>query len=272
MPKKLIGTAPEQVPLNQFLGSLAFQDSNAVQAPLISGTNIKTVGGQSVLGSGNLDVSGGIAYTLKTANYTAVDKEGILTDTSAGSFTITLPATPVVGAQVVITDTANSWGINPLTVARNGSTIGDLAENLICDISGISIQLVFDGSTWVVYSQAGAIGGNAVTPATLSSTVTDLNVSISAKENTLASATVASNTTAVADTVYVLTTSLTLTLPASPAVNTKVGFSNLSGTVSCIIARNGKKIMDLNEDMIVDIVGGSGILLFTGDTNGWILT
>jgi len=231
------------------------------QNALVSGTNIRTIGGQSVLGSGNLDVSGGIAYTLKTANYTAVDKEGILTDTSAGSFTVTLPAAPAVGAQVVITDTANSWGTNPLTVARNGSTIGDLAENLICDIAGISIQLVFDGSTWVVYSQAGAIGGNAVTPAEL------IN-----KEDVLTSVTIDINTSAAVSTIYVLTASLTLTLPAAPALNAKVGFSNLSGTVSCIIARNGKKIMGLNEDMIIDIVGGSGILQFTGDTNGWILT
>jgi hypothetical protein len=47
MPKKLIGTAPEQVPLNQFLGSLAFQGSDSVS---ISGGTINniTVGGTSL--------------------------------------------------------------------------------------------------------------------------------------------------------------------------------------------------------------------------------
>lgn len=106
---------------------------------------------------------GGLTYLYKTANYTASDKEGILADTSGGAFTVTLPATPATGAQVVVADAGAVWGTNNLTVGRNGSTIGDLAEDLVCDINGASVQLVYDGTTWEVYAQVGGNGGNVVT-------------------------------------------------------------------------------------------------------------
>jgi hypothetical protein len=154
----------------------------AKQNALVSGTNIKTVNGDSLLGSGDLEVSGGLEYVVKTANYTAVDKQGVLADTSGGAFTVTLPETPSTGAQVVVADAGNSWGTNNLTVARNGSTIGGLAENLVCDINGVSVQLVYDGTTWEVYAQIGGGGGNAVT---LSGTQTLTNKTISFADNTL---------------------------------------------------------------------------------------
>ena len=107
--------------------------------------------------------AGGLTYVYKTANYTAVDKEGVLADTTGGAFTVTLPATPATGAQVVVADAGGLWGTNNLTVGRNGSTIAELAEDLVCDINGASVQLVYDGSTWLVYAQIGGNGGTAVT-------------------------------------------------------------------------------------------------------------
>jgi hypothetical protein len=106
---------------------------------------------------------GGIEYEVKTANYTAADKEGILADTSGGAFTVTLPATPATGAQVIVADPTGDWGTNNLTIGRNGETISDAAEDLVCDISGASVQLVYDGTTWAVYAQVGGNGGTAVT-------------------------------------------------------------------------------------------------------------
>ena len=74
-----------------------------------------------------------------------------------------MPASPVTGAQVVIADSGNAWGTNNLTIARNGSTIADVADSLVCDITGASIQLVYDGTTWNVYAQPGGNGGTGVT-------------------------------------------------------------------------------------------------------------
>jgi hypothetical protein len=89
---------------------------------------------------------GGIEYEVKTANYTAADKEGILADTSGGAFTVTLPATPATGAQVIVADPTGDWDTNNLTIDRNGKTISGVAEDLVCDISGASVQLVYDGT------------------------------------------------------------------------------------------------------------------------------
>jgi hypothetical protein len=126
--------------------------------------------------------AGGLTYIFTTIPVTATDKQGVLTDTSGGAFTVTLPATPSVGAQVVIADAGASWGTNNLTVGRNGSTIGGLAENLICDITGASVQFVYDGTTWEVYAQIGGNGGTAVT---LAGVQTLTNKTIAFADNTL---------------------------------------------------------------------------------------
>ena len=114
---------------------------------------------------------GGTTFTKKTANYTAVDKDGIIADTTAGAFTVTLPASPTVGMQVQIADGAD-WGTNNLTVARNGSTIEGAAEDLTLDISGAMVTLIYAGSTWEVFTQVGAGTG---TPVTLDGTQTLTN-------------------------------------------------------------------------------------------------
>jgi hypothetical protein len=105
--------------------------------------------------------AGGLTYIFTSTPVEATDKQGVLTDTSVASFTVTLPPTPSVGAQVVIADAGASWGTNNLTVARNGSTIGGLAEDLVCDITGASVQFVYDGTTWEVYAQIGGNGGSS---------------------------------------------------------------------------------------------------------------
>lgn len=99
----------------------------------------------------------------KTANYTASINEGVLTDTTGGTFTVTLPASPITGAVVSVFDVSGTWGTNNLTVGRNGSTISGAAEDLTCNIAGASVQLIYDGTTWAVYAQIGGNGGTVVT-------------------------------------------------------------------------------------------------------------
>lgn len=105
------------------------------------------------------EISGGgggtaISWIKKTANYTAAVGEKIIADTTAGTFTITLPASPTTGDSVTIAD-GNNWATTNLTVARNGSTIEGLAENLTLDIKGIQVEFVYDGATWEVYAFTG---------------------------------------------------------------------------------------------------------------------
>jgi hypothetical protein len=122
--------------------------------------------GAAVLNA-NPTAAGGITYTTtKTANYTAVASDGVLTNTTAGAFTVTLPASPANGDQIIVADAGGTWGTNNLTVGRNGNNIADVAQDLVCDISGASVQFVYNTSgtaTWEVFAQIGGNGGTAVT-------------------------------------------------------------------------------------------------------------
>lgn len=81
---------------------------------------------------------------------------------------------------------------------------------------------------------------------------------------------VGTNTSAASGTNYVLTASMTLTLPASPTVGDWVGVSNLSGTTTCVIARNGNKIQNLSEDLTVDTLNATIELMYANATLGWV--
>lgn len=96
-------------------------------------------------------------YLTKTSNYTAAAGDRILTDTSAGSFTITLPASPTAGQTVIVYDITN-WETNNLTVARNGSTIEGSADDFLLDLGQIKVDFVYSGTTWQVYAAVGHAG------------------------------------------------------------------------------------------------------------------
>ena len=82
---------------------------------------------------------------------------------------------------------------------------------------------------------------------------------------------ISGNTTAVASRGYVLTASLTLTLPATPAAGDWVRVSNRSGTITAVIARNGSNIMGLAENMTVDSANAGFTLLYADATRGWVI-
>jgi hypothetical protein len=102
-------------------------------------------------------IGGASEWISVVSNYTASSGDAIIADTSAGTFTITLPATPAEGDYIIILD-GDDWSTTNLTVARNGSTIDSLAENLIVDVGKIKIEFVYDGTTWKVYTNIGQVG------------------------------------------------------------------------------------------------------------------
>jgi hypothetical protein len=134
---------------------------NSVTYAVGSSGNVLTSNGNTWASSA-LPASG-LSYVTKSTNYTINNNEGVLANTATGAFTITLPVSPVVGNQVVIADSYGDFGANSLTVARNGSTIENIAEDLILDINGVSVQLVYTGNTWDVFATVGGNGGTAVT-------------------------------------------------------------------------------------------------------------
>lgn len=82
---------------------------------------------------------------------------------------------------------------------------------------------------------------------------------------------ISGNTTAVPSATYVITATLTLTLPASPLAGDRVSVVNRSGTTTPVIARNGKNIMGLAEDMTLDSDVATIRLVFTDAPRGWVI-
>ena len=84
---------------------------------------------------------------------------------------------------------------------------------------------------------------------------------------------ISTNTTAVKDYCYVLSggVAITLTLPATPTVGDYLEWVNLTGLTTCIIGRNGEKIMNASTDLTVDKVNVGFMMRYTGASLGWIL-
>lgn len=68
-------------------------------------------------------------------------------NTQAGSFTLTLPASPAAGTTVKVRDYKSTFAVNNLTVARNGKNILGLAEDYILDVSNHGREFVYIDAT-----------------------------------------------------------------------------------------------------------------------------
>ena len=161
---------------SQFLKADGSVDSSTYQSTLISGTNIKTINGSTILGSGNLvidttDQWGDIAGTL--SNQTDLqnsldDKQNILVSgtniktvggtTILGSGNIPLGVTSIVaGTNVTISPVG---GTGAVTINSSGITISPNVSNQVLTATGGSTisgesNFTFDGNT--------VIGGSSAT-------------------------------------------------------------------------------------------------------------
>lgn len=96
-------------------------------------------------------------WTLINSNFNAQDKNRIIANTALGSFTVTLPATPSTGDYIQITDGAN-FSTNNLIVARNGSTIENISDDVLLDIPNTTFEFIYSGTTWQVTATVGSRG------------------------------------------------------------------------------------------------------------------
>lgn len=82
---------------------------------------------------------------------------------------------------------------------------------------------------------------------------------------------ISSSTTAVSNSVYVLTANLTLTLPANPGIGDSIKISNRSGVATCVLGANNKKIMGAVANLTLDTASASFELIYSGTDQGWVI-
>ena len=180
------------------------------------------------------------AHTI--ANVTDLDTA--LAGKAANNVTLTDAA-----GTATLPDTSSATVASRLQVLRNNvkQAFADLGTKQATLVSGTNIKTV-GGISLLGYGDVPVGGGGG---------------------GSLPVQSISANTTATNGNAYVMTASLTLTLPASPAVDDQVGVINASGTTTCVIARNGALLMGLAENMTVDRLNVGFTLVYTGASKGW---
>jgi hypothetical protein len=136
------------------------------QAQLVSGTNIKTVNSQSILGSGNIQIDGGVtSFNTRTGaiTLTSGDVTGALTYTP-----LNVVGTPTSGQAVVWDSGTSQWvpGTAASKVTRSATapsspTVGD---RWVHDTTGVEYLYIYDGDTyqWVEFGPSPVVVDSAM--------------------------------------------------------------------------------------------------------------
>jgi hypothetical protein len=103
--------------------------------------------------SGTSGISSVAWQAVQTTGFTAVAGRAYPCDTTSAAFTVTLPASPVAGNVITLTDYAGTWGTNNLTINPNGLNINGSTANGKVATSRGSVNLVYVDSTqgWISY-------------------------------------------------------------------------------------------------------------------------
>ncbi len=115
-------------------------------------------------------VSGLISWqSVQTSGFTAVAGRGYPCNTTSSAFTVTLPATPTAGDQIILLDYAGTFDTNALTINPNGNKIEGATSNLRLTGEREGILLVYIDSTqgWLATSGINE-GTDALSPPTYS--------------------------------------------------------------------------------------------------------
>ena len=130
--------------------------------------------------------------------------------------------------------------------------------------------IVSDGTNWVASTETYAVPGTSGNVLTSDGT-NWISSPASGGGSTFTVSIISTNTAAVKNYIYVLTASLTLTLPAAPSVGDTIKISNQSGVLTCVIARNSLNIMGLAQDLTVDKLNMGMELVYVNSTYGWVI-
>jgi hypothetical protein len=82
-----------------------------------------------------------------SANTTLVTGRRYFVDTTVAR-TLTLPASPAVGNEIVVIDATGTAGTNNITINSNSGKINGTVQNLTIDVDGAGASLIYTGATY----------------------------------------------------------------------------------------------------------------------------
>ena len=119
-----------------------------------SGGTLTIASGATLANSGTATGFASIAWQssiVTAATHTAAAGQGLWLDTSSNAITLTLPASPSVGDQIIFTDYARNWATNAVTININSLNFQGGTTNPVYDTNGQSVDIVYSGATkgWI---------------------------------------------------------------------------------------------------------------------------
>ena len=273
--------------LNILQQSIAGYESvtlNATTGATLAFTNGALSNGKNAV----LDLAGTLTSSVNVIIPDSIEKTYIVKNSTSGSFAVTFKTTSGTGATFAAADK----GIKILY--SDGTNIVDVNANLAASsFEQINLptqnELRFEDSTGGQYValKAGTTVATNVTFTLPTADGTADQVLTTNGSGALAFATVSggaawqavvtSNLTVVSKNGYFVDTSsaaITATLPSSPTLGDFISFIDYNGTFdtnNLTIARNGKNIQGLAEDLTVNQERAGLTLVFTDNTQGWLL-
>jgi hypothetical protein len=108
----------------------------------------------------------GYAPWYARANYTATFGQDILADTSAGSWTLTLPQNPTIYDKVIVRDPKSSWALNNLTFDPSGKKVRGKSGNVIGASNDAEVTFVYvdDTTGWQTYQTGSHFDAMSILP------------------------------------------------------------------------------------------------------------
>jgi hypothetical protein len=171
--------------------------------------------------------------------------------------------TAVIGNLSVTSASISNLSVTSITlsgvlpIAQGGTGLSSTPTNgqlLIGNGTGFTLATLTAGSGMTITNNAGSISLSAA------------GLPVVSIANTVTVSAVAGNH-------YVLTAAslTTVTLPASPTISDTVYVTVANGLSTNVVARNGKPIQGLSEDLTLNSQYASAQLRFTDNTEGWVL-